>query len=222
MWHYRLTARPGSRGPAVADLRWRLARLGYPVSCGSATWDRELEEAVAAFQAAWGLKPDGIAGPATWQRLYALSDPSGKQHPAPAEQGATPAPALLAGGTGVSPWSPGDERDQAVSLQVSLERRVLILHTRGGKTAVFPVAVGRPESPTPAGSFAVAELIAFPGGPFGTRWIRLKPDGCSLHGTWEPWSVRRASTPGCLRMYNKDVEFVFHRVVPGTRLFIGP
>ncbi len=64
-------------------------------------------------------------------------------------------------------------------------------------------------SPTRPGRYIVRELIHHPGPPLGTRWIRLHPDSCCIHGTDEPWTIGFAATPGCIRMYNKDVEFVF-------------
>ena len=91
---------------------------------------------------------------------------------------------------------------------------------RDGRIHTFPVAVGRPVSPTAAGEYTVHDLVSRPGRPFGTRWIRLRPDICSIHGTDEPWTVGQAATPGCIRLYNKDVEFVFHRIQRGTDVVI--
>lgn len=221
MWQQRLTLRPGARGPAVRALRWRLSSLGWTANSGNG-FDMELAAAVRDFQESCGLEPDGIVGPATWQALYAQ----------PGWTPAAGAPEILARRAGPalldfcrvpvrSPWAPDLDERPAVRIEVRLEDRTLLLHTPDGATP-FPVAVGRPDAPTPVGRFVVAELIAYPGPPLGTRWIRLKPDECSIHGTDEPWLVGTAATPGCLRLYNKDVEYVYHRVAPGTPVDILP
>ncbi len=51
----------------------------------------------------------------------------------------------------------------------------------------------------------------------GTRWIRLIPSGkisrrvsgLGIHGTWDPASIGKAESNGCLRLLNKDVEELF-------------
>src|SRR5690606_10575539 len=217
MWQVRVALRPGARGPAVAELRWRLAKLGYGEPGGGSGFDEALAAAVRAFQAAAGLVPDGIVGPATWGRLYALTgapshslrwDPAGAlAAPGPGCRGRSlPAP---------SPWAPRAAEPPAVRIEVSVTQRRLVLHTPSGAVA-FPAAVGRPEAPTPTGRFAVAELVPHPGPPLGTRWIRLEPALCSTHGTDEPWLGGGAVPPGCVCLYNKDAEFVYHRIAPGT------
>lgn len=60
--------KPGATGPAVAALRERLASIGFPAS-GGERYDEHLTDAVRAFQQRAGLKPDGIAGPRTIERL---------------------------------------------------------------------------------------------------------------------------------------------------------
>jgi len=67
-----LVQRAGDRGAAVARLQKALRRLGRPLvvdgDFGPAT-----EAALIRFQSAEGLAPDGVAGPATWARIEALS-----------------------------------------------------------------------------------------------------------------------------------------------------
>ena len=68
----RLQLATGMRGPDVAELRRRLARLGYPSSANlpdSPEYDSLVERAVREFQADEGLAADGIAGAFTWVRL---------------------------------------------------------------------------------------------------------------------------------------------------------
>jgi len=62
------TLHPGDSGPRVAELRARLARLGYLAPGGEAVdprFDPGLETAVKAFQAEHGLVDDGVVGKAT-------------------------------------------------------------------------------------------------------------------------------------------------------------
>lgn len=236
MWFDRVVLRPGAAGPAVAEARRRLRKLGFifPPGSDARPYDEALAAAVARFQAACGLRPDGVVGPATWRRL--LEDrlgPAGRCRgagpetpPSPGEEAAPWAPPA---GDAASPWAPAAGAAAAgASIHVSLAERRLTLRWRppgtdeaDARELSFPVAVGRAASPTPAGRYEVSELILHPGPPLGTRWIRLRPGACSIHGTDEPWTVGQAATPGCIRMYNKDVEFVFHRLAPGDPALIA-
>ncbi len=67
-----LLQRIGDRGAPVKRLQRALRRLGRPLivdgDFGPAT-----EAALVRFQSIEGLAPDGIAGPATWARIEALS-----------------------------------------------------------------------------------------------------------------------------------------------------
>src|SRR5215207_6211801 len=77
--HYRL----GDTGPAVAELRRKLARLGLVSSMeqgdpASLVFDEEMDRAIRHFQQERGLTVDGIVGPATYRALdearYRLGD----------------------------------------------------------------------------------------------------------------------------------------------------
>ncbi|MFM8896569.1 MAG: peptidoglycan-binding domain-containing protein [Actinomycetales bacterium] len=65
--------RRGATGAAVAEVRARLAHLGYvdyPASVAEAgSFDDDLDRAVRAFQQERGLSVDGIVGPDTYRRL---------------------------------------------------------------------------------------------------------------------------------------------------------
>lgn len=95
---------------------------------------------------------------------------------------------------------------------------------------------------TPVGTFVVQEKIPEPTWwppdgrevPFGhkdnilgTRWMSVRatgetPDvrGYGIHGTWAPESVGKASSAGCLRMVNAEVEELFTYIPVGTPLRI--
>ncbi len=54
----------------------------------------------------------------------------------------------------------------------------------------------------------------------GTRWIGIDCPGFGIHGTWEPETVGKASSMGCVRMVNSDVEELFDIVSSGTPVII--
>ena len=73
------TLHPGDSGPRVAELRARLARLGYVVPAAEpvgTTFDAPLDASVRAFQSDYGLNDDGVVGS---QTLAALNAPAEKR-----------------------------------------------------------------------------------------------------------------------------------------------
>lgn len=96
---------------------------------------------------------------------------------------------------------------------------------------------------TPVGTFVVRDKIPEPTWwppdgrevPFGhkdnilgTRWMSVRatgdtPDvrGYGIHGTWDPTSVGKESSAGCLRMINEQVEELFSYIPIGTPLRIS-
>lgn len=102
----------------------------------------------------------------------------------------------------------------------------------------FPVATGR-GSLTPEGEFQIANKLyhpwympkKIPGGdkrnPFGTRWMGLSVPGTGgykygIHGTNRPWSIGRSVSSGCIRMRNKDIEWLYLHIAIGTPVTIHP
>lgn len=61
--------RLGATGPAVAEVRARLAHLGLLDPDGDDVFDDATDAAVRAFQQERGLNVDGIVGPETYRRL---------------------------------------------------------------------------------------------------------------------------------------------------------
>ncbi len=64
--------KPGVTGPEVANLRARLASIGFAAPAAAAdaqVFDQDLGQAVARYQQAAGLPADGIAGPKTVAQL---------------------------------------------------------------------------------------------------------------------------------------------------------
>jgi len=111
---------------------------------------------------------------------------------------------------------------------VSLPDRKLALLENDEIVGIYPVAVGAPVSPSPAGTFNVVTRVANPTyykpgkvvgpgatNPVGTRWIGLSAKGYGIHGTDNPRSIGYAKSHGCIRLRNDDVERLFARVRTG-------
>jgi hypothetical protein len=104
----------------------------------------------------------------------------------------------------------------------------------------FPIAVGMSAYPTPIGRFRVVRkerhptwdppnspwaaglgpVPPGPSNPLGTRWIGTSAPGIGIHGTPQPWTVGTAASHGCIRMYMRDVEWLFERVNLGSPVLI--
>ncbi|MBC7347302.1 MAG: L,D-transpeptidase [Clostridia bacterium] len=102
------------------------------------------------------------------------------------------------------------------SIEVDRGRRILTLFRGGTRVAYFSVAVGKPATPTPLGTFRIRNKAVNPVGPFGTRWLGLTANGIGIHGTNAPSSIGLAVSNGCVRMYNQDVEYIFPLVNVST------
>ncbi len=111
---------------------------------------------------------------------------------------------------------------------VSLEDHKLALVENGEPVKVFPVAVGKPSTPSPEGRFTIARKVANPtyhhngrtvlpgpGNPVGTRWMGLSKAGYGIHGTNEPRSIGKAASHGCIRMARPDLEELYALVQVG-------
>ncbi len=82
----------------------------------------------------------------------------------------------------------------------------------------YPVAVGKPSTPTPLGTFRIVNRAINPGGPFGARWLGLNaPNGdYGIHGTNNPSSIGKDVSNGCIRMFNDQVIELSNLVSIGT------
>lgn len=68
--------RPGSEGSTVSELQAALKLLGYYTDVVDGVYRESTAIAVSQFQQAAGLTPDGVTGPATWNRLFPSTPPS--------------------------------------------------------------------------------------------------------------------------------------------------
>ena len=124
------------------------------------------------------------------------------------------------------------------SIEISLRDRYLTLFDNGQLVKRFPVAIGAPESPTPAGTYAITRMEEAPvyhkGGkviapgpenPVGVRYMAYFQIGSgeyAIHGTaWPSWvKLRAAVSLGCIRMLNQDVIALFQQVDVGTPVVV--
>jgi lipoprotein-anchoring transpeptidase ErfK/SrfK len=120
------------------------------------------------------------------------------------------------------------ERVATRRIVVSIPDRKLALIEDGRVVKTYPVAVGAPASPSPAGEFTIAHRIAHPtyyapgviippgeANPLGTRWLGLDQRGYGIHGTNQPHSIGHRASHGCIRMRNRDMEELFELVELG-------
>jgi lipoprotein-anchoring transpeptidase ErfK/SrfK len=128
-------------------------------------------------------------------------------------------------------------------LEVSKSRNDLIVYLGDRFFKRYSVGTGK-FGKTPEGTFEITERIKEPawwrpdgkGVPYGdkenilgTRWMTLRatgttPDvrGYGIHGTWQPESIGKAESAGCIRMKNEDVEEMFTLMPVGTPVTILP
>jgi lipoprotein-anchoring transpeptidase ErfK/SrfK len=111
---------------------------------------------------------------------------------------------------------------------VSLEDRKLALVEDGQVKKIYTVAVGKPSTPSPVGTFTIAHRVMNPtyahdgrvvrpgpNNPVGTRWMGLSIPGYGIHGTNVPSSIGKAASHGCIRMAKKDLEELYPMVEVG-------
>jgi lipoprotein-anchoring transpeptidase ErfK/SrfK len=116
---------------------------------------------------------------------------------------------------------------------ISIPDRRLALLEDGQPVKVYPVAVGRHETPSPDGEFTIINHAVDPTyrhegkevapgktNPLGTRWMGLSAKGYGIHGTNVQSSVGKVASHGCFRMKKKDVEELYRRVQVGDAVSI--
>ncbi len=109
-----------------------------------------------------------------------------------------------------------------IEIVVNISAKTLTVYQKGIPIYEFPIATGKPETPTPVGTFEVINKQLDPGGPYGTRWLGLSKRGYGIHGTNDPSSIGTAASNGCIRMFNRDVEQLFDITNTGTVVRILP
>ncbi len=118
----------------------------------------------------------------------------------------------------------------SLSIVINLPSRTLELFSGPELVKAYPVAIGKPSTPTPLGDFAVFEKVVDPAwypprtgevvpsgpwNPLGYRWVGFY-GLVGFHGTNAPEFIGQAVSNGCVRMHEADVEELFEVVPVGT------
>lgn len=122
----------------------------------------------------------------------------------------------------------------AWSIRVNKTRNDLVLYLNGKFFKRYRVGTGE-YSKTPVGEFKIVDRIAQPtwwhpdgrtipfGDPenlLGTHWLALDIKGYGIHGTWEPDTIGRQASMGCVRLVNTDIEELYTLAPIGTPVAI--
>jgi lipoprotein-anchoring transpeptidase ErfK/SrfK len=128
------------------------------------------------------------------------------------------------------------------SIKVSKSRFRLYLYEAPERLfKTYAVGIGR-QGRTPSGQFAIRNKLVepdwdsprgripfgAPGHELGTRWLGITPvgetdrnlTGYGIHGTWQPDTIGKESSNGCIRMTNDDVNELYDIVPYNTPVII--
>jgi len=104
-----------------------------------------------------------------------------------------------------------------MSITINLSERRLYLYQGERLYNSYPIAIGKPSTPSPIGTWTIANKAILDGRQvYGTRWMGLSIPNYGIHGTNNPSSIGKAVSLGCIRMYNHDVESIFPLIPIGT------
>lgn len=143
-----------------------------------------------------------------------------------------------------------DAPQQGIVVNVPEMRMYYFPPSKGKEPRVVnthPISIGRQQWTTPHGVTKIVDKIknpvwyppesireehaaegaplpkvvpAGPDNPLGAYKMRLGLPGYLIHGTNRPYGIGMRVTHGCMRMYPKDVEMIFHSVSVGTLVYI--
>ena len=129
------------------------------------------------------------------------------------------------------------------ALLINLPQRMLYFFRAGELAAAYPIGLGKPSLPTPAGDFSVIDKVVNktwrvpksiqeemrregqavktevppgPDNPLGKYWLGIGLSGIGIHGTIAPASIYHFQSHGCIRLHPDDIEALFAEVEPGT------
>ncbi len=150
---------------------------------------------------------------------------------------------------GSSEWGGGrqtvafDKKYSAGQIIVSFGDRRLYNIVSRGKALSYPIAIPREDArwqgvtsvsmkrvnpdwrPTPSMLKKNPRLPSWvPGGhpmnPLGVRALYLGSSTYRIHGTDAPWTIGKAASSGCIRMYNEDVIDLYKRTSVGAKVIV--
>lgn len=128
-------------------------------------------------------------------------------------------------------------------LLINLPQRMLYYFRDWELVAAYPVGLGKPSWPTPAGEFTVTskavdktwrvpksiqeemrregqivktEVPPGPDNPLGKHWLGLSLTSIGIHGTIAPASIYHFQSHGCIRLHSDDIEALFAQIERGA------
>ncbi|SFL34184.1 L,D-transpeptidase catalytic domain [Paenibacillus sp. 1_12] len=127
--------------------------------------------------------------------------------------------------------------EEGVYIEINKKSNLLTVYVNGRANYRFSVATGRSNDLTPEGEFHIVTKIVkpwymrkqIPGGhprnPLGSRWLGINVPGTGgytygIHGTNRPYSIGSHASSGCVRMHNKDIEWLYRHIPLGTKVII--
>jgi len=126
---------------------------------------------------------------------------------------------------------------------INIPQRTLFFFKEGQLRHAYPVALGKPDWPTPTGQFTIAVkeenpvwdvpqsiqeemrregkvvktcVPPGPDNPLGNHWLGLSLGGYGIHGTIAPSSIYHFQTHGCIRLHPDDIAELFGEISRGT------
>lgn len=97
----------------------------------------------------------------------------------------------------------------------------------------FPVTTGTQNTPTPEGRFFIKDKYknkeyhrkqiagGAPNNPLGTRWMGLSYKQYGIHGTNKEYSIGNRESNGCIRMNDRNIQWLYDRVPLNTIVVIA-
>lgn len=139
---------------------------------------------------------------------------------------------------GTTGWVRTADLDLSINpyrIEVDVDDFTLTVFRHNAPYLTTPVGIGRGETPTPDGSFYLAELLrpSDPGGTYGPYAYGLSGfsevldsfaggEGViGIHGTDEPWAIGTNVSHGCIRVDNSVIEALATFLPLGTPVDIG-
>ncbi|MDP4176802.1 MAG: L,D-transpeptidase [Bacillota bacterium] len=102
-------------------------------------------------------------------------------------------------------------------IDINTKKLKLLLIKEGTLIKEYPIAVGKPSTPTPLGHWQIIKKGLW-GQQFGGHFMQLSvPWGTyGIHGTNKPNSISKYVTHGCIRMYKNNAAELYNKVSIGT------
>ncbi len=191
-------------GPDVKWLQTLLAIVDNRPLDHHGEYDHHTYNDVVNYQNSHYIPADGVVDPQTWHSLHndyhnhyyedAISQP---QIEIKANSQAKPA------------------------ITIDTDRSKLY-YTSPDKQLVFPIGIGKVQTPSPLGHWTVMDKVSEPGGAFGSRWMLLSVPwgGYGIQGTDNPQTIGKAIGHGCIRMNNPDINELYEITPLGTPVAI--